>query len=61
MDAYRDALREARDEAERKFERAVRESGPPSPEQIREEQWTQLVESVRGAASQNALSLQLLR
>ncbi|MBW3637335.1 MAG: hypothetical protein KY445_12880, partial [Armatimonadetes bacterium] len=61
VDAYRDAVREARDAAERKFERAMRESGPPSPEQIREEQWRQLIETVRGAASQNALSPQLLR
>ncbi len=61
VDAYRDAVREARDAAERKFERAMRESGPPSPAQIREEQWTQLIETVRGAASQNALTPQLLR
>lgn len=60
-DAFREALRDARRQAENSFARQMEKSGPPPLSQVRQEQWQQIIESVRAAGRNQALFPAILR
>ncbi|HEX9996997.1 MAG TPA: hypothetical protein VGB45_07640 [Abditibacterium sp.] len=60
-DSYREAVSEARRDAEAKFARAMLDSGPPPLPVVREGQWREIIGGVRNWNAENAIAVGILR